>query len=115
MDKQQAAREAFRQAVYDFIESPEPEGHHPILNAFEKGWKAALLACSKPAGGGWLPIESYKRGEVMFYQPRVDNGRGRMKLNARIVIDNRKPYPRKTTHWMPLPTTPSTPDSGGVK
>lgn len=54
---------------------------------------------------GWRPIEEYKGGEALFFQPEI---KGRQSnLPARCVVDNAEPYPRGATHFMELPQPPS--------
>lgn len=53
---------------------------------------------------GWQPIETAPCGEVIRYEP-AEYRRGQLSLPARIVISGGL-YPRKATHWMPLPAFP---------
>jgi antitoxin component HigA of HigAB toxin-antitoxin module len=54
----------------------------------------------------WQPIESVPEGvEVIRYEPTVYGRHGQVTNRARIVISTGD-YPRKATHWMPLPSPP---------
>jgi len=86
------------------------DGLRPMPDPSEAKELLASLAHPAPQDVGWQDIETYKGGAAMFYQPRGGN---RMTLSPRIVIDNCKPYPRATTHWMPLPTAPFQQATGG--
>lgn len=52
----------------------------------------------------WQPVETAPKGLILLYFPPTD---GRMKMGAMIQIDHYPvTYPRKPTHWMPLPEPP---------
>jgi hypothetical protein len=54
----------------------------------------------------WQPIETAPKGDVIRYEPAEYRKNERHPyLDARIVISNGA-YPRKATHWMPLPAPP---------
>jgi hypothetical protein len=56
----------------------------------------------------WQPIETAPEGrELLLYFPVTKNSKGRLTLPEMICTD-RMPvgYPRKPTHWMPLPEPP---------
>jgi hypothetical protein len=50
---------------------------------------------------GWQPIETAPREELILYFP------AHRRLDAMIKVDTYPVYyPRKPTHWMPLPPAP---------
>lgn len=58
---------------------------------------------------GWKPIESCPEGTMAIrYEPEQRNRHGQISNHARIVISDGR-YPRKATHWMPLPKPPQEP------
>lgn len=74
--------------------------------AYDRIVAAALLS---GGGDGWQPIETCPRGEAILYHPPET---GRNAKCAMVKVD-RYPtsYPRKPTHWMPLPAPPTTPEA----
>lgn len=54
----------------------------------------------------WMPIESAPRGELILYFPAITEGRNQKTQMFRIDV-HPVTYPRKPTHWMPLPDPPA--------
>jgi hypothetical protein len=61
----------------------------------------------------WQPIETAPRGEylLLFFPAEVEpSDRRRVNLGSMTLIDLYPvSYPRKPTHWMPVPPAPETP------
>lgn len=84
----------------------------------------AALRSRAPEGGsepasegvapGWLPIETAPRGTlVVLYHPPTTGRHGQVKLSEWVSVNVYPPgYPRKASHWMPLPAPPATSESG---
>lgn len=54
----------------------------------------------------WQPIETAPNGTLILYFPRIN---GRNALEWMVKVDYHPVhYPRKPTHWMPLPSPPKT-------
>lgn len=53
-----------------------------------------------------MPIESAPRGELILYFPAITEGRNQKTQMFRIDV-HPVTYPRKPTHWMPLPDPPA--------
>jgi hypothetical protein len=65
----------------------------------EKAAVAALMSVS-----GWQSIDSAPNGQCILYFP---SSGGRNILGEMIKVDHHPVYyPRKPTHWMPLPSAP---------
>ena len=76
---------------------------------FNDCMRAALAAALPhlPQGDGWRDIASAPSGqELLLYEPEEKAGRN--VFPARMVV-GRWPthYPRKASHWQPLPPSPS--------
>lgn len=70
--------------------------------------QAALLASDALAVSGWQPIETAPRGKHLLFFPKLT---GRNAMGEVIKVDLYPvDYPRKPTHWQPLPAPPVTAD-----
>lgn len=59
----------------------------------------------------WQPIETAPHGEPVIRFEPAEYRNGKVSLSARIIISSGL-YPRKATHWMPLPPHPGPLEKG---
>jgi hypothetical protein len=64
---------------------------------------------------GWQPIETAPKGTHLLYFPAEKDRRGIFKFGEMMKVDLYPvSYPRKPTHWMPLPLPPITQSDAGA-